>query len=89
MERYWEPLWEVVREEPGIQRLLAACRLLKLFDYPLIRSWKYLIQYLISMWSIDLQCFIVWGKQLIFSALEDVYFFTGLPFRGMALPTDP
>jgi hypothetical protein len=29
------------------------------------------------------------GQQLTFSAVEDVYFLTGLPFRGMALPADP
>jgi hypothetical protein len=60
-ERDWECLREVVREEPGVQRLLAACGLLKFFDCPLIRSQEYLLQYLISMWSTDLQCFIVWG----------------------------
>jgi hypothetical protein len=28
-------------------------------------------------------------QQLTFSVVEDVYFLMGLPFRGMALPTDP
>jgi hypothetical protein len=37
-ERDWEHLWEVVREELGVQRLLAAYGLLKFFDFPLIRS---------------------------------------------------
>jgi hypothetical protein len=41
------------------------------------------------MWSTDLQCFIVRGQQLTFSVVEDVYFLTGLPFHGMALPMDP
>jgi hypothetical protein len=41
------------------------------------------------MWSTDLQCFIVRGEKLTFSATEDVYFLTGLPFRGMALVVDP
>jgi hypothetical protein len=50
---------------------------------------EYLLQYLISMWSTDMQCFIVRGKQLTFSTMEDVYFLMGLPFQGMALPTDP
>jgi hypothetical protein len=31
----------------------------------------------------------VWGEKLTFSAREDVYFLTGLPFRGMVLPVDP
>jgi hypothetical protein len=68
---------------------LAACGLLKFFDFPLIRSQEFLLQYLIGMWSTDLQCFIVRGQQLTFSATEDVYFLTGLPFHGMALPIDP
>jgi hypothetical protein len=29
------------------------------------------------------------GGELTFSAMEDVYFLTGLPFRGSALPVDP
>jgi hypothetical protein len=88
-ERDWEHLREAVREESGIQRLLAACGLLKFFDCPLIRAQEYLLQYLISMWSTELQCFIVRGEQLTFSAREDVYFLMGLPFWGMALPVDP
>jgi hypothetical protein len=79
----------VVREKPGVQRHLVACGLLKFFDFPLIWSQEFLLQYLISMWSVDLQCFIVRGQQLTLSVVEDVYFLTGLPFRGMALPADP
>jgi hypothetical protein len=41
------------------------------------------------MWSTNMQCFIVRGQQLTFSTVEDVYFLTGLPFRGMALLADP
>jgi hypothetical protein len=78
-----------VREEPGAQGHLAAYGLLKFFNYPLIRSQEYLIQYLISMWSVDLQCFIVRGKQVTLSTVEDVYFMVGLPFWGMALLADP
>jgi hypothetical protein len=37
----------------------------------------------------DFQCFILWGEKLTFSAMEDVYFLTRLPFRGSALPVDP
>jgi hypothetical protein len=29
------------------------------------------------------------GEQLAFTAVEDVYFLTGLPFRGMPLPAKP
>jgi hypothetical protein len=44
-ERDWEHLWEAVREESGVRRLLAACGLLKFFDCPLIQSQEYLLQY--------------------------------------------
>jgi hypothetical protein len=64
---------------------LAACGLLKFFECPLLRAQEYLLQFLISMWSPELQCFIVHGEHLAFSAEEDVYFLTGLPFRGTLL----
>jgi hypothetical protein len=83
------PIWEVVRVQSGVQRYLTACGFLKFFDYPLIRSHEFLLQYLIGMWSTDLQCFIVIGEQLTFSTTKDVYFLTVLPFCGMALPIDP
>jgi hypothetical protein len=41
------------------------------------------------MWSTNLQCFIVRGEKLAFSMTKDVYFFTGIPFHGMALPIEP
>jgi hypothetical protein len=88
-ERNWDHLREAMRAQPRVQRYLATCGLLKFFDFPLIQSQEFLLQYLIGMWSIDLQCFIVRGQQLTFSATEDVYFLTGLPFYGMALPIDP
>jgi hypothetical protein len=53
-ERDWEHVKEVVRDESGIQRIFIASRFLKLFDCPLIREKEYLLQYLISMWNIDL-----------------------------------
>jgi hypothetical protein len=31
----------------------------------------------------------VWGEQLAFTAVEDVYFLTGLPFQGTPLPVEP
>jgi hypothetical protein len=41
------------------------------------------------MWSPDLHCFMVRGEQIAFTAVEDVYFLTGLPFRGTPLPAEP
>jgi hypothetical protein len=72
-----------------VQGPLVTCGLLKFFDCSLLWAHEYLLQFVISMWSTDLQCFIVQGEQLTFSATKDVYFLTGLPFWGTALPADP
>jgi hypothetical protein len=40
------------------------------------------------MWSSDLHCFIVQGEQIAFTAVEDIYFLTRLPFRGTPLPAE-
>jgi hypothetical protein len=83
-------LREAIRdEESNVWGPLAGCGLLNLFECSLLRAQEYLLQFLISTWSTDLQCFIVWGEQLTFSATKDVYFLTGLPFRGIPLPTYP
>ena len=59
-ERDKEFLREAVRdEEPAICGTLAACGLLKFFECSLVRAQDYLLQFLISMWSLDLQCFIM------------------------------
>jgi hypothetical protein len=76
-------------EEPGVRATLAACGLLKFFECPLIRAQEYLLQFLIRMWSPDLHCFMVRGEQIAFTAVEDIYFLTGLPFRGTPLPAEP
>jgi hypothetical protein len=63
--------------------------LLKFFECPLIQTKEYLLQFLIRMWSPDLHCFIVCGEKIPFTAVKDVYFLTGLPFRGTPLPAEP
>jgi hypothetical protein len=89
-ERDWSQLREVVAiEEPVVCDTLAACGLLKFFECPLIQAQEYLLQFLIHMWSLDLHCFMVRGEQLAFTVVEDVYFLTGLPFRGMPLLVEP
>jgi hypothetical protein len=55
----------------------------------LIRAHEYLLQFLLQMWSPELHCFLVQGEQIPFTAVEDVYFLTGLPFRGTPLPAEP
>jgi hypothetical protein len=81
---------EVVRDdEPGVRGPFSAYGLLKFFNCSLLRAQEYLLQFWISIWSTDMQCFIVRGEKMTFSAVEDVYFLTRLPFPGRALPTDP
>jgi hypothetical protein len=41
------------------------------------------------MWSPEQHCFLVRGEQIPFTAVEDIYFLTGLPFRGTPLPVEP
>jgi hypothetical protein len=44
---------------------------------------------MIQMWSRELHCFLVQGEKIPFTAVEDVYFLTGLLFRGVPLPMEP
>jgi hypothetical protein len=89
-ERDWSQLRDAVAiEEPGVRATLATCGLLKFFECPLIWAQEYLLQFLIQMWSPELHCFLVRGEQIPFTAVEDVYFLTGLPFRGTPLPAEP
>jgi hypothetical protein len=89
-ERDWEPLREAVAEaRPAVRASLAASGLLKFFECPLIRAQEYLLQFLIEMWSPEQHCFLVRGEQVAFTAVEDIYFLTGLPFRGTPLPAVP
>jgi hypothetical protein len=41
------------------------------------------------MWSPELHCFLVRGEKIPFTVVEDVYFLTGLPFRGVTLLAEP
>jgi hypothetical protein len=79
----------VAIEGPGVRATLATCGLLKFFECPLIRAQEYLLQFLIQMWSPELHCFLVQGEKIPFTAVEDIYFLTGLPFRGTPLPAEP
>jgi hypothetical protein len=89
-ERDWEPLREEVAEaRPAVWATLAASGLLKFFECPLIRAQEYLLQFLIDMWSPQEHCFHVRGERVNFTAEEDVYFLTGIPFWGMSMMTAP
>jgi hypothetical protein len=89
-ERDWEPLREEVAEaRPAVRASLAASGLLKYFECPLLRAHQYLLHFLIEMWSPRQHCFFVRGEQVEFTAEEDVYFLTGLPFQGTPMLTAP
>jgi hypothetical protein len=79
----------VAIEGPGVWATLATCGLLKFFECPLIREQEYLLQFLLQMWSPELNCFLVRGEKIPFTVVEDVYFLTGLPFQGMPLLVEP
>jgi hypothetical protein len=93
-ERDWAQLCEAVANEPpadraAVRAALATSGLLKFFDCSLVRAQEYLLHFLIEMWSLDRHCFLMRGEQIAFTAMEDVYFLTGLPFRGTPLPAVP
>ena len=93
-ERDWSQLREAVANEPpedraALRAYLATSGLLKFFYCSLVREQEYLLRFLIEMCSPNRHCFLVRGEQIAFTAVEDVYFLTGLPFRGTPLPTVP
>jgi hypothetical protein len=89
-ERDWEPLREAVAEARlAVRASLVASGLLKFFECPLIWAQEYLLQFLIEMWSPEQHCFLVRGEQVAFTAVEDIYFLIGIPFRGIPLPVVP
>jgi hypothetical protein len=79
----------VAIEGTDVHATLATCGFLKFFECPLIWAKEYLLQFLIQMWSLELHCFLVQGEQIPFTTVEDIYFLTGLLFRGTPLPTEP
>jgi hypothetical protein len=89
-ERDWAQLRDAVSiEGPGVRATLATCGLLKFFKCLLVWAQEYLLQFLIQMWSPELHYFLVRGEQIPSTAMEDIYFLTGLPFRGTPLPVEP
>jgi hypothetical protein len=89
-ERDWSQLRDVVANAgPTVRAALATSGLLKFFECLLIWEQEYLLQFLLQMLSPDLHCFLVRGEQIPFTAVEDIYFLTGLPFQGTLLPAEP
>jgi hypothetical protein len=92
-ERDWAPLREATNapqaDQVAVRAALATSGLLKFFECPLLQAQEYLLQFLIEMWSPDRHCFLVRGEKISFTAVEDVYFLTGLPFQGTLLSAVP
>jgi hypothetical protein len=89
-KRDWEPLREEVAEvRPTVRATLAVSGLLKFFECPLLRAQEYLLHCLIEMWSPRQHCFFVRGERVEFTAEEDIYFLTGLPFQGTLMLSTP
>jgi hypothetical protein len=89
-ERDWSQLRDVVADaRPSVRASLVASGLLKFFESPLIWAQEHLLQFLLEMWSPEQHCFLVRGEQIPFTAVEDIYFLTGLPFRGTPLLVVP
>jgi hypothetical protein len=77
------------RGEAGSASVFSSQWVAKVFECPLIWAQEYLLQFLIEMWSPEQHCFLVRGEQVTFTAVEDIYVLTGLPFRGTPLPAVP
>jgi hypothetical protein len=60
---------------------LRDCGLLKYFRIPGMRVQVRLLEYLVRMWDLDQQVFIV-GAHTLTIDIEDIYFLTGLSRRG-------
>jgi hypothetical protein len=89
-KRDWSQLRDAVANAgPAVRVALATSGLLKFFECPLIWAQEYLLQFLLQMWSPDQHCFLVRGEHIPFTAVEDIYFLTGLPFWGTPFPAEP
>ena len=67
--------------DPMTMRELRACRLLKYFTVPRMRSHVCLLDHFIRMWDPDQQNFQV-GTHILTIYVEDIYFLTVLSRRG-------
>jgi hypothetical protein len=66
---------------PGTVATLQDCGLLKFFWISGMRAQVRLLEYLIHMWDVDQQIFHV-GVHTLSLDMEDIYFLTGLSWRG-------
>ena len=60
---------------------LRNCGLLKFFMCLVLQVQPLLLQWMVGMWELDSQCFLV-EDQLLDIKIDDIYFLTGLSRRG-------
>ena len=68
--------FQAVSDPTTIEALLN-CGLLKYFSVLGMRSYVHVLEYIIDMWDLDQQHFMVWTHTLTID-IEDIYFLTGL-----------
>lgn len=68
-------------ENERCMEALRDCGLKKFFMTPCLRAQPELLQYLISVWDVDREKFIIHDQELEIE-VSDVYFIAGLSWRG-------
>jgi hypothetical protein len=80
-EREHEEDNTIAENHPPTISALGDCGLLKYFRIPGMRAQVSLLEYLVHMWDLDQQVFHV-GVHTLSLDIEDIYFLTGLSWRG-------
>ena len=80
-ERGHEDLNTQALNDPNFLEALRACGLLKFFLTPGMEAQPKLLRYLISLWDINREIFVI-GNQELELTTSDIYFITGMSCRG-------
>jgi hypothetical protein len=80
-EREHEAANEGVDVDPNVMATLTQCGLIKFFLSPFMRAQPRLMNALVDYWHPDADAFMIEGQYLT-PTMEDIYFLTGLSWRG-------
>ena len=80
-EREHEDVDTQAMNDPNFMEALRACRLLTFFLTPGMRAQPELLRYLISLWDINTEIFVIGNQEPELETL-DIYFISGLSRRG-------
>ena len=80
-EREHEVLENQAANDPATIEALRNCGLLKYFRVPGMKAHIRLLEYIIGMWDLDQEHFVV-GVHILPIEVEDIYFLTGLSMTG-------